>query len=56
MPNLPIGPDGVGNYGENSVAAAEPENNQITRSLILQTALTIIDRDGADRLSMRRLS
>jgi AcrR family transcriptional regulator len=56
MPNLPIGPDGVGTDGETSVGAAEPDNNQITRSLILQTALMIIDRDGADSLSMRRLS
>lgn len=55
MPKRPIGPDGVGNDGENLVAAA-PDGSQITRSLILQTALTIIDRDGADSLSMRRLS
>jgi AcrR family transcriptional regulator len=31
-------------------------NGQISRSLILQTALGIIDRDGVDGLSMRRLS
>jgi AcrR family transcriptional regulator len=56
MPKQPTGPDGAGNDGENSIVAAEPDNGQITRSLILQTALTIIDRDGADSLSMRRLS
>jgi AcrR family transcriptional regulator len=32
------------------------DSGQITRSLILRTALRIIDRDGADALSMRRLS
>jgi AcrR family transcriptional regulator len=51
MPKQPTDPDGVGNDGENS-----PDSSQITRSLILQTALTIIDRDGADSLSIRRLS
>ena len=51
MPKQPTDPDGVGNDGENS-----PDSSQITRSLILQTAFTIIDRDGADSLSIRRLS
>ena len=31
-------------------------NGQLNRSMILQTALRIVDRDGADGLSMRRLS
>lgn len=33
-----------------------PGNGQVSRSLILRAALTIIDRDGVDGLSMRRLS
>jgi AcrR family transcriptional regulator len=32
------------------------DGDQLSRSVILQTALAIVDRDGADRLSMRRLS
>ncbi len=39
-----------------SVRAGGQENGQISRSMILRTALEIIDRDGADGLSMRRLS
>ena len=39
-----------------SVAAAGPDSGQVTPPLILQTALAIIDRDGVDGLSMRRLS
>ena len=39
-----------------SVAAARRNNGQLTRSMILQTALAIVDRDGVARLSMRRLS
>ncbi len=31
-------------------------NTQLNRAFILETALSIIDRDGADNLSMRRLS
>lgn len=34
----------------------EPENVEISRPLILRAALAIIDRDGLDGLSMRRLS
>lgn len=34
----------------------EPGNTRVTRALILQTALTIIDREGVEGLSMRRLS
>ena len=36
--------------------AAGKDNGQLNRSMILQTALRIVDRDGADGLSMRRLS
>jgi AcrR family transcriptional regulator len=39
-----------------SAAAAHRADGQVSRSLILQSALRIIDRDGADALSMRRLS
>ena len=41
--------------GESSEAVGR-DSGQITRSLILRTALGIIDRDGVDALSMRRLS
>jgi AcrR family transcriptional regulator len=37
-------------------APAEQPEGPISRSMILQAALTIIDRDGIDGLSMRRLS
>jgi len=53
MTKQPTGP-GVAGGDDPSVAAAGPD--QITRPLILQTALRIIDRDGVDGLSMRRLS
>jgi AcrR family transcriptional regulator len=39
-----------------SGGAAGQNDGQISRSLILQTALGIIDRDGVERLSIRRLS
>lgn len=43
--------------GERSTApVAARDNDQLTRSTILQTALAIVDREGLDRLSMRRLS
>ncbi|MGA8328665.1 MAG: TetR/AcrR family transcriptional regulator C-terminal domain-containing protein, partial [Mycobacterium sp.] len=41
---------------ESSVTAAGADGRPITRRLILQTALEIVDRDGVDALSMRRLS
>jgi AcrR family transcriptional regulator len=37
-------------------AAAGRNNGQLTRSMILQAALAIVDSDGVDRLSMRHLS
>src|SRR5580658_8282168 len=37
-------------------AAAATVNGKITRETVLATALEIIDRDGADALSMRRLA
>jgi AcrR family transcriptional regulator len=39
-----------------SAAVANRDDGPVSRSLILQSALRIIDRDGVDRLSMRRLS
>ena len=41
---------------DGSVVAVGRDSRQVTRSLILRTALAIIDRDGVDALSMRRLS
>jgi len=41
--------------GAAGTAAAQGEV-QVSRSVILQAALRIIDRDGVDGLSMRRLS
>jgi DNA-binding transcriptional regulator YbjK len=37
-------------------APAGQPDGPVSRSMILQAALTIIDRDGIDGLSMRRLS
>jgi AcrR family transcriptional regulator len=50
----PIAPDA--SVDEPSVAVPGHDGDQLSRSVILQTALTIVDRDGVDRLSMRRLS
>jgi len=56
MTKQPTRPDEGADDADPLAASAGPENGQVTRPLILQTALTIIDRDGADSLSMRRLS
>jgi AcrR family transcriptional regulator len=57
MTKRPTAGSGAGADGDDASVRAGGENNgQISRSLILQTALRIIDRDGADGLSMRRLS
>src|SRR6202171_2711719 len=56
MTRQPIGPDAGGHDGDPSVSAARRNNGQLTRSMILQAALAIVDRDGVDGLSMRRLS
>ncbi len=45
-------PDGEGA----SAAPADRRDTTISRSLILRTALVILDRDGESGLSMRRLS
>src|SRR6476469_9604137 len=54
MTRPPTGPDAGADAGRS--AAAGRNNGQLSRSMILQTALAIVDRDGVDRLSMRRLS
>ena len=56
MTRQPTGPDAGADEGGLSVAAARRNNSQLSRSMILQAALAIIDRDGVDGLSMRRLS
>ena len=48
-------PDGDTDDGDPSLAVPD-HDGQLSRSMILQTALAIIDRDGVDGLSMRRLS
>ena len=56
MTRQPTGPAAGADDGDPSVAAARRNNGQLTRSKILQAALSIVDRDGVDGLSMRRLS
>src|SRR6476619_12201 len=56
MTRPPTGPAAGANDFGPSAAAARRNNGQLTRSMILQAALSIVDRDGVDRLSMRRLS
>lgn len=60
MTKLPTtGPTGPGARADGDRASggvAGEYSGPISRSLILQTALGIIDRDGVDGLSMRRLS
>jgi AcrR family transcriptional regulator len=55
MTTRPTGP-AAGADDAGPSAAAGRNSGQLTRSMILQTALSIVDRDGVDRLSMRRLS
>ena len=55
MTRPPTGPDAGADEAGPSAAAGR-NNGQLTRSMILRTALSIVDRDGVDRLSMRRLS
>ncbi|MET0456989.1 MAG: TetR/AcrR family transcriptional regulator C-terminal domain-containing protein [Mycobacterium sp.] len=52
MAKLPIGPADV----DSPVAAPGPDSGQLSRSVILEAALAIVDREGVDQLSMRRLS
>jgi AcrR family transcriptional regulator len=55
MTRQPTGP-GAGADDDRSAAAVSTNNGQLTRSILLQAALAIVDRDGVDKLSMRRLS
>src|SRR6478609_2161271 len=58
MPRRPTDPDPDPDPddGDPPLAAPGRNNGQLSRSTILQTALAIVDRDGVDGLSMRRLS
>src|SRR6476646_11676639 len=56
MTRPPTGPDAGADDGDPPVALPGQDSAELSRSVILQTALAIVDRDGADRLSMRRLS
>jgi AcrR family transcriptional regulator len=56
MTRQPTGPDAGADDGDASVTATRGTTGQLTRSMILHTALSIVDRDGVDGLSMRRLS
>ncbi len=49
-------PEPAGGGSQPTSTASEHGVPQISRALILREALAIIDRDGADGLSMRRLS
>lgn len=42
--------------GLDASAANRPEHGLVSRSVVLQCALRLVDRDGVDGLSMRRLS
>src|ERR1700729_2840575 len=52
----PTGVDEATDGAGPSVTVGGADGRPITRALILQTALEIVDRDGVDGLSMRRLS
>ena len=56
MTRPPSGPDAGADDGDPPVAVPGQDSAELSRSVILQTALAIVDRDGADRLSIRRLS
>ena len=56
MKPQPTGPTGFGQAAETSDSNEEDdESSPITRGAVLASALAIIDRDGVDGLSMRRL-
>ncbi len=54
MTRQSTGPDAGADDEDRSATAKD--NGQLNRSMILQSALRIVDRDGVDGLSMRRLS
>ena len=56
MTKPPTGPTGFGQAADTSDSNEEDdESSPITRAAVLASALAIIDRDGVDGLSMRRL-
>jgi AcrR family transcriptional regulator len=56
MTKPPTGPSGSGQAADTSDSDEEDdESSPITRAAVLASALAIIDRDGIDGLSMRRL-
>jgi AcrR family transcriptional regulator len=46
----------AGGIASANVATARDDDTQVSRSVILRSALSIVDRDGVEGLSMRRLS
>jgi AcrR family transcriptional regulator len=56
MLRQPTGPDAGADDGNPPLAVPGQDRGQLSRSMILQTALAIVDRDGVDGLSIRRLS
>jgi AcrR family transcriptional regulator len=56
MLRQPTGPDAGADDGNPPLAVPGQDGGQLSRSVILQTALAIVDRDGVDGLSIRRLS
>src|SRR6202140_3771931 len=56
MTKPPTGPSGSGQAADTSDSNEEDDKSSpITRAAVLASALAIIDRDGVDGLSMRRL-
>src|SRR6202162_594076 len=56
MTQPPTGPPGFGQAADTSDSNEEDDKSSpITRAAVLASALAIIDRDGVDGLSMRRL-
>ncbi|WKG00791.1 TetR/AcrR family transcriptional regulator [Mycolicibacterium sp. HK-90] len=55
MTQPPAGPSGPGDSAPSADATENGQNRPITREAVLAGALDIIDRDGVDALSMRRL-
>ena len=56
MTRQPTGSDARAVDADPPVVPSRPANGQLSRSMILQTALRIVDRDDVDGLSIRRLS
>ena len=56
MTRQPSGPDAVADDDDPLVGVPGKDSDQLSRSVILKTALAIVNRDGMDGLTMRRLS